>query len=151
MEVDLYHIIYASVATRPMEEDELVSMLKHAREKNRRLGITGMLLHCDRSFIQALEGPQDRVKELFHTIRQDPRHNRLSVLFEGPIKQRSFTHWSMGFNRPSREDLAMTEGYTPYLDMGDDPRAIKNYSGVALKLLGAFREISDRKTTSTGE
>ncbi|MGD9851767.1 MAG: BLUF domain-containing protein [Nitrospirales bacterium] len=149
MEDDLYHIIYASVAIRPVKENELVMMLKHAREKNRRLGITGMLLHCDGSFVQALEGPKDRVKELFHVIRQDVRHNRLAVLFEGPIKQRSFSHWSMGFNRPSQEDLALMEGYTPYLEMGDDPKAIKNYSGVALKLLGAFRELSDQKFSST--
>lgn len=88
-------------------------MLKHAREKYSRLRITGMLLHCDRSFIQALEGPKDSVKDLVTVIWQDTRHNRVAVLFEGPIKQRSFSHWSMRLNRPSRKDLAMTEGYTP--------------------------------------
>lgn len=51
MESDLYQVIYASSETRPMQEDELLGMLKRAREKNKRLGITGMLLHCDESFI----------------------------------------------------------------------------------------------------
>lgn len=145
MEKDLYQIIYASAATRPIEEDELLTMLKLAREKNTRLGITGMLLHCDRSFIQALEGPKDRVMDLLCAIRQDPRHSRIEVLFEGPIKNRSFSQWSMGFSRPSKEELAMTEGYTPYLDLGNDPKAIKNYNSVALKLIGAFRELTDKK------
>jgi len=148
MEKDLYQIIYASVATRPIEEDELLMMLKLAREKNTRLGITGMLLHCDGSFIQALEGPKDRVMDLFRAIRQDPRHIRIEVLFEGPIKNRSFSQWSMGFSRPSKEELARIEGYTPFLDLGNDPKAIKNYSSVALKLIEAFRELSDKKTPS---
>ncbi|MDH4194034.1 MAG: BLUF domain-containing protein [Nitrospirota bacterium] len=145
MENDLYQIIYASAATRPIEEDELMAMLKLAREKNTRLGITGMLLHCDGSFIQALEGPKDRVMDLLRAIRQDPRHSRIEILFEGPIKNRNFSQWSMGFSRPSKEELARIEGYTPFLDLGNDPKAIKNYSSVALKLIAAFRELSDKK------
>jgi len=148
MEADLYQIIYASAATRPMEEDELLGMLKRAREKNTRLGITGMLLHCDGSFIQALEGPKAQVMDLIRVIRKDLRHNRIAVLFEGPIKNRSFSQWSMGFNRPSQKDLAIIEGYTPYLEVGDDPQAIQNYSSVAIKLLAAFRELSDQKSSS---
>jgi hypothetical protein len=148
MESDLYQVIYASVATRPIDEDELMGMLKLAREKNTRRGITGMLLHCDGSFIQALEGPQAQVMDLVSVIRKDPRHDRIAVLFEGPIKSRSFSQWSMGFNRPSEEELAGIEGYTPYLDLGDDPKAIKNYSSVAIKLLAAFRELSDKKSSS---
>lgn len=147
METDLYQIIYASVATRPIEQDELLGMLKLAREKNKRLGITGMLLHCEGSFIQALEGPKDRVMDLLRVIEQDLRHQRVAVLFEGPIKSRSFSQWSMGFNRPSQEELAIIEGYTPYLDVGDDPQAIQNYSSVAIKLLAAFRELSDKKSS----
>ena len=54
----------------------------------------------------------------------------------------------MGFNRPSEEDLAGIEGYTPYLDLGDDPKAIQNYSSVAIKLLAAFRELSGKKSSS---
>jgi len=146
METDLYQIIYASAATRPIEEDELVGMLKRTREKNKRLGITGMLLHCDGSFIQAIEGPKAQVMDLINVIRKDLRHNRMAVLFEGPIKTRSFSQWSMGFNRPSQEELAGIEGYTPYLEVGDDPQAIKNYSSVAIKLLAAFRELSGKKS-----
>ncbi|GJL60631.1 MAG: hypothetical protein NPIRA03_34880 [Nitrospirales bacterium] len=148
MENDLYQIIYASAATRPIEEEELVGMLKHAREKNKQLGITGMLLHCDGSFIQALEGPKDQVMNMLGLIRKDSRHSRIAVLFEGPIHNRSFSQWSMGFNRPSREKLARSEGYTPYLDLGDDPQAIQNYSSVALKLIGAFRELTDKKSSA---
>jgi hypothetical protein len=147
METDLYQIIYASAATRPIEEDELLGMLKRSREKNKRLGITGMLLHCDGSFIQALEGPKVQVMDLISVIRKDLRHNRIAVLFEGPITNRSFSQWSMGFNRPSQEELDIIEGYTPYLDVGEDPKAIKNYSSVAIKLLAAFRELSDKKSS----
>lgn len=148
MDTDLYQVIYASVSTRPIEEEELLTMLKLAREKNAGLGITGMLLHCDKSFIQVLEGPKNHVMDLFRAIQQDPRHGRLVILFEGPIKHRSFSQWSMGFKRPSQEELARLEGYTSFLEVGDDPQAIKNYSSVALKLIGAFRELSDKKSSS---
>jgi len=148
MESDLYQVIYASAETRPIQEDELLGMLKLSREKNKGLGITGMLLHCDGSFIQALEGPKEQVMDLLSVIRQDPRHDRIAVLFDGPIKNRSFSQWSMGFNRPSEKELGMIEGYTPYLDVGDDPKAIQNYSSVAIKLLSAFRELSDQKSSS---
>jgi len=148
MESDLYQVIYASAATRPIEEDELLGMLKLVREKNKRLGITGMLLHCDGSFIQALEGPKAQVMDLISVIRKDLRHNRIAVLFEGPIKNRSFSEWSMGFNRPSEKELAKIEGYTPYLGLGEDPKSIQNYSSVAIKLLEAFRELSDQNPSS---
>ena len=145
METNLYQIIYASIATRPMKEDELVQLLELAREKNKRLGITGMLLHCcDGSFLQVLEGPKERVLELLRVIRQDSRHKKVSVLFEGPIQHRSFSQWSMGFKKPSQEELDKLDGYTPYLELGDDPKAIKNYSGVALKMVRAFREICEK-------
>ena len=146
MESDLYQVIYASVATRHIDEDELLGMLKRAREKNKRLGITGMLLHCDESFLQALEGPKAQVMDMISVIRKDLRHNRIAVLFEGPITKRSFSQWSMGFNRPSQEELAIIEGYTPYLDIGDDPQTIQNYSSVAIKLLAAFRDLSGKKS-----
>ena len=147
MAEDLYQVIYASAATRPIEEDELLKMLELSREKNKRLGITGMLLHCDGSFLQALEGPKETVLDLLRVIQQDPRHRRFAVLFAGPIKRRSFSQWSMGFKRPSHEELARVEGYTPYLEIGDDPKAIKNYSGVALKLIGTFRELSEKRSS----
>lgn len=65
---------------------------------------------------------------------------------EGPINNRGFSQWSMGFNRPSKGKLAMSEGYTPYHGGGDDSRSINNSSSVALKLIGAFRELSDKKS-----
>jgi hypothetical protein len=49
-----------------------------------------MLLHCDGSFIQALEGPKGKVMDLISSIQQDPRHDRIAVIFEGPIKKPEF-------------------------------------------------------------
>ena len=68
MESDLYQVIYASAATRQIEEIELLGMLKRTWEKNNRLGIMGMLRHCAGFFIQALEGPTPQVSDLISVI-----------------------------------------------------------------------------------
>ncbi len=149
MDEDLYQIIYASVESQPMSEGELVKLLRLAREKNSKLGITGMLLHCDGTFIQALEGPTQVVKQMIDIIQKDSRHHSIVKLFEGPVRERTFSQWSMGFRRPSKEELAGVEGYTPFLEVGDDPQAIQRYSSVAMKLLKTFRDISDQRSSSS--
>ncbi|NJO83577.1 MAG: BLUF domain-containing protein, partial [Blastochloris sp.] len=47
-----------------MTDDQLREILVKARDKNRRLNVTGMLLYRDRFFIQALEGEQEVVEPL---------------------------------------------------------------------------------------
>jgi hypothetical protein len=133
---------------RPIEEDELLAVLKHAREKNKRLGITGMLIHCDGSFIQALKGSKDQVMIMLRIIRQDSRHSRIVVLFEGPIQTGVFLK-GLWVNRPSKEkNWPGARGIPPNLDLGDDAQAIKNfYSCVALKLIVAFRALFNKKSS----
>ena len=93
----LFHLGYVSTEKQPMIADDLATLLKHASGRNQALGITGLLLHRDDSFFQVLEGDADSVRQVFESIRQDPRHHRIQVLFEGPIESREFTDWRMGF------------------------------------------------------
>ena len=93
----LYNLVYVSVASRPLEERDLVELLESARAKNATLGITGLLLFRDGAFMQALEGAKSEVKGLFETIAKDDRHDCVVVLYEGPIDSRSFPDWAMGF------------------------------------------------------
>jgi Sensors of blue-light using FAD len=57
-----------------------------------------MLVFHDGTFLQALEGEQRAVYEIFASIRDDIRHRDVDVLHRGPgPEQRVFGDWSLGF------------------------------------------------------
>ena len=93
----MFYLIYVSSAVKLMKDDELLFLLQQSREKNYRLGITGILLYKDGSFMQMLEGEKQTVLELYRTIMSDERHKGLITVMRSDIKGRSFEDWSMGF------------------------------------------------------
>ena len=101
-------IVYASRALHDFSEEELLDLLSHARATNQRLGITGMLVYASRSFLQALEGEDALVEQVWHRIRLDERHCDVRVLRDGPSDSRSFGEWAMGFWHPDAGDLEET-------------------------------------------
>ncbi len=69
----VFHLVYVSAATHPLDKADLLQMLKEARERNQQLGVTGLLLYKDGDFTQLLEGDKATVKALFQdSIRKDP-------------------------------------------------------------------------------
>lgn len=107
-------IIYASRATHDFAPDELTDLLATARRLNDRSGLTGMLVYCGQSFLQALEGDAELLEEAYGRIRRDARHCDLRLLKDAEVKARLFGDWSMGFEHPDEDDLAdELVGYTP--------------------------------------
>lgn len=98
-EQNVLTIVYVSAATRPMSEDELEELLTQAREKNSRLGITGILLYHDGNFMQMLQGPQDAVRALYASIEVDPRHHMVIPLVVESGLPREFADWAMACGR----------------------------------------------------
>jgi hypothetical protein len=94
---NMYELLYSSVSPAGLSQLQLKDILDNARLKNLRLDITGMLLYHNREIMQILEGEEQTVKELYATICQDDRHTNLQVLYQGVVKQRSFSEWSMAF------------------------------------------------------
>lgn len=93
----ILQLVYASAATVEFDQEDLVELLRRARENNESLGVTGMLLFHDGSFIQVLEGPPDVVDALFSKIASDPRHGDTTLIYRGQKTERCFGRWSMGF------------------------------------------------------
>ena len=81
---------------------QLGAIFSTARSNNRRLGVTGALLVWHENIVQALEGDEATVRGLYDAIRQDVRHERITVLEEGTVPERTFGRWSMA--RVSDED-----------------------------------------------
>lgn len=133
----LVSLVYVSTASCPMSDDDLMALLKQSREKNNRLGVTGMLLYRDGFFIQALEGDQMVVDALYATIAADTRHMRVLKVMESVINHRVFPNWSMGFNKFTEQDLQRIEGYKDYEHLGIE-RMLADHPSRALKLLQSF-------------
>jgi len=56
-DVPLGCLIYVSSAQKALRYEELDSLLTEARERNQQLGLTGVLLYLDQTFMQYIEGP----------------------------------------------------------------------------------------------
>ncbi|MDX1993326.1 MAG: BLUF domain-containing protein [bacterium] len=95
----LISLVYVSLESRSMPETELRAILAVSRKNNQKLGVTGMLLYRDGFFIQALEGEESVVDDLYSRIRRDPRHYNIITVYKNQIEKRVFENWSMGFNR----------------------------------------------------
>lgn len=90
-------LVYTSTQTRPITDSELAQILAVGREKNTRLGVTGVLAHKGDNCIGIIEGEDDVVRARFEQVRIDPRHTNVRVLLDEPITRRSFPDWSMAF------------------------------------------------------
>lgn len=111
----LITLVYVSFAHQDMTQDELLSILKVARENNAKLNVTGMLLYRDGFFIQALEGEDNVVAALYTKIQQDARHERIITVYRNEIEQRMFGNWTMGFNDLGAMNPADHPGLTDIL------------------------------------
>jgi hypothetical protein len=107
----IYQIIYGSTETRAFTSLELAELLRKARINNAGLGITGMLLYHDRSFMQILEGDKEKVDALFDKIQRDSRHGGVTVFCRSQSVQREFGEWSMAFHAPTDDEIAGVGGF----------------------------------------
>lgn len=111
----LYCLSYVSTESVHMGNDQLLAILDKAREKNTRLGITGLLMHRDDSFFQVIEGERDAVRTLFDTIRRDRRHRRVEIVTEGAITNREYSDWRMAFVELDGQDFSAMPGFSDLL------------------------------------
>ncbi len=95
----MFQLVYLSRSKYTMSDNELDDILAASRRNNANRGVTGMLLYAADTFLQVLEGPKLRVEALFDELYLDDRHQGARVLYSGPIAERSFDSWSMGFAR----------------------------------------------------
>jgi len=94
----MYQIVYTSSANRDFTAADLGELLRGAQRHNKNVGVTGMLVFHDGTFLQALEGENRAVNEIFARIHGDSRHRDVIVLHRGHgPEQRVFGDWPMGF------------------------------------------------------
>lgn len=108
-------LIYSSQAAAKLTPEQLLEILDQARQSNERLGVSGMLLHADQTFLQVLEGDEEVVESLYAKIEEDDRHVDMRVLLREVDAERCFGDWTMGFVRADRDMIRQIAGLNDYL------------------------------------
>jgi hypothetical protein len=145
---DLQQLIYVSHSHGQLDPPALDRILNAARSFNPTVGVTGLLLYHDGSFLQVLEGPQASIDMLMQKISQDRRHGGLLVMSSKPAASRVFPDWSMGYVPAGSLSGAQREGafnlfaYAADRDVVPSGRAMLVDTHVA-SFLSTFREFED--------
>lgn len=140
---ELWHVVYASAAVPGFSLGDLQKVLQTAREHNKEIGVTGILLFAESSFLQVLEGDVEVLDALMAQIREDPRHERIVLLLRRPITDRSFADWTMGYTRVVLGELEDRMGVN---DFFSDRDAFSDLGDAKVeKLLDLFRTGSYRQ------
>ena len=95
----LLQLVYLSTAAPSIDAHEIGRILSRSRGNNRRDGITGLLYHDGKRFMQALEGEAAMVEQAFARISTDPRHHGVALLSRRQVDEREFGAWAMA-SRP---------------------------------------------------
>ncbi|WP_417423707.1 BLUF domain-containing protein [Hoeflea sp.] len=114
------YLVYVSQAATELNEEALEAILAESRAYNSRNDVTGVLLFVagrdgnHGSFMQLLEGDQEKIDNLRRRIFADPRHHTKIVLEKGTKPSRDFSDWSMAFKSVAPSDLA---SHTQFADL----------------------------------
>jgi hypothetical protein len=83
-------LVYQSQAVAPMSEPDLQRLISTSQARNRKEGVTGLLIYDQGRFVQWLEGPTAGLGRVWQSISGDPRHTGVSVLGESRAPVRFF-------------------------------------------------------------
>jgi hypothetical protein len=108
--------VYVSNASQDFTKADLRSLLQEIRQKNTELGVTGMLLYKDGSFMQVVEGEQEVVARLLEVIQRDSRHTGFQVILHALSEERLFSEFSMGFRDLREQSATKTPGYSDFMN-----------------------------------
>lgn len=102
MEKNLLRLVYRSDSCIAHEDvSRLDAIFKTSIRNNKRDGITGALALPDGTFVQVIEGDKGKVDLLMKRIRDDDRHESVTVLGEWAIQARLFRGWDMARPDPT--------------------------------------------------
>jgi hypothetical protein len=135
----MFQLVYTSTETDPFSGPDLVRLLKKSRHNNEKLGITGMLLYHNGSFLQALEGVESSVRRLADRIAVDPRHTGVVTLYTATVEKPDFPDWSMGFHNLGAIGVPEIKGYSRFLESPLSAEHFAANPAMAKKLLLEFK------------
>lgn len=109
-------IIYCSKANANVGFEDIKNILEIAQEKNQEFSLSGMLLYNGNYFLQAIEGPNENIEELYKNILKDERHYDIEQIGLIDIEQRDFGKWAMGYynTKTKVNEVVGYDNFDPY-------------------------------------
>lgn len=123
----MLQLVYISSAVGPIDTGPILAA---SRRNNGRDSITGLLYADEKRFLQALEGPEEKVETAFARIQQDARHRALVVLSRRKVGEREFGMWEMAARVPGQDGEAFL-GRVDSLISRVDPNVRATFEGFA--------------------
>ncbi len=136
----MIQISYVSQSKKPLSSEELLALLLQFRANNEARGVTGMLLYCNGTFLQVIEGEDQVVADLFARIQKDSRHESIQMLSRRSIESREYADWSMGFERVTDERLKSVKGLKDFSSEDFNFEYLAGNEPVVAALMEHFRE-----------
>lgn len=124
-----------STSVRLLKDTELQQILVKSQVNNAVNDLTGMLLYSDGTFVQVLEGNDDKVNDTYLKVAKDPRHKNIIKLVEGDLRERNFANWYMGFRIVTPHILSQ---FDAYVDPTKDDMWEHNTPHPAITILRTF-------------
>jgi hypothetical protein len=140
----MFQLVYASSEAASFSAAAMARLLHESRRNNEKLGVTGMLLYHNGSFLQALEGEEEAVRQLSDRIAVDPRHRGVAVLHAAPVQARDFPDWSLGFHHLGAIGVPAIEGYSRFLESPLTAEHFAAHPSLAKRLLLEFKSAPAR-------
>ena len=112
---DMRCVIYVSSAVHLPTEQEMDNLVFKARIRNAEMGVTGILLYKERSFMQYIEGPLDGLEQIYSIIKTDQLHTGIIEMLNEPILIRQFPEWSMACQQGQFRSYSRPKDYSDYL------------------------------------
>lgn len=126
----LVRLLYASRAAGTVDAATIGAILQQSRRHNPDAGLTGVLCHSDRLYLQLIEGGREQVNRLYARILGDARHADVTLLHYGEICERRYAGWTMGQTNLDKLNPGTLLRYSalPHFD----PFALSGESSLAL-------------------
>ncbi|WP_219114555.1 BLUF domain-containing protein [Janthinobacterium sp. UMAB-56] len=138
----LVRLLYASRAAGTIDVATIGAILQQSRRHNPPSGITGVLCHSERFYLQLIEGGREQVNILYARILADARHTGVTLLHYEEMSERRYAGWTMGqtnldkLNPGTLLRYSMLPEFDPFALVGDSSLSLVDELMAGAAVLG---------------
>jgi hypothetical protein len=126
----LVRLLYASRAVGKIDCGAVQNIMQKSHAYNPSNGVTGILCHSEKVYMQVLEGGRDAINALYAKILRDARHTDVVLLHYEEISERHYAGWTMGQANLSKVNASVMLRFCDLPEI--DPHAMSGKNSLAL-------------------